>query len=157
MKKTILVLTSVFLTASVFAAPKVGDTASMEGSTVEGGVSKKMTTTQTVMTYTVSTGIYVIRQSQTIGGVSEEKTVSVSADDILSEETAAEIVTACESDGLGKNEVIEVKAGKFNTCKLKSESGSVWLGPVPFGVVRFQSTAPLGNMEMQLHRYVRGN
>lgn len=158
MKKVFLSFAALLLSVSAFSAPKVGDTTYMEGTSVEDGVSKKMTTTQTVLAFAPSTGIYTIRQMQTVGGVSESRDVGVTADDILSEETATEIVALCESNGLGKNEKIEVKAGKFNTCKLKSETGSVlWLAPVPFGIVRFQTTTASGVMEMKLHSYTRGN
>lgn len=158
MKKVFLASIILLISVSAFSAPKVGDTTHMEGTSVEESVSKKMATTQTVLAFAPSTGIYTIRQMQTVGGVSESRDVSVTSDDILSEETATEIVALCESNGLGKNEKIEVKAGKFNTCKLKSESGSVlWLAAVPFGIVRFQTTTASGVMEMQLHTSTRGN
>jgi len=158
MKKVFLASMALLLSSSAFSAPKVGDSTYMEGTSVEDGVSKKITATQTILAFAPSTGMYTVRQIQTVGGLSESRDVSVAADDILSEETATEIVAQCESNGLGKNEKIEVKAGKFNTCKLKNESDSVlWLAPVPFGIVRFKTTAASAVLEMQLHSYTRGN
>lgn len=160
MKKTISALfasTSLLLSVSAFSAPKVGDQAYMEGTLLSNGATTKVTTTQTILAFAPNTGVYTVRQIETVGGKSETKDENVSADDLMSEETAAQIVGACESSGIGTLEKIQVKAGTFNTCKLKADNGSaLWVAVVPFGIVRLQSNVAAGFIDLSLYSYVRG-
>lgn len=143
------------LSVSAFAAPKVGDQAIMEGTLVEEAATQKVITKQTITAFSGSTGVYTVRQMQSLGGAAETNDVTVSEDDLMSEETAAQIVESCESAGIGAQEEIRVKAGKFKTCKLTGDTGSVlWIGVVPFGVVRLQTPVPTGLIDISLHSFV---
>lgn len=149
-----LLFFSIFQSAVAFAAPKVGDQAVMEGTLVGGGVTEKVTTKQTIIAFAANTGVYTVRQMQSLGENSQTKDETVLEGDLMSEETAAQIVEACESAGIGMREVIRVKAGKFTACKLKSDSESVlWIAAVPFGVVRLQTPSATGSVDVSLHSF----
>lgn len=154
---TFLSFSCLLLSASAFSSPKIGDLAYMEGTLVDAGESVKVTTTQEIISYVVNTAVYTIRQTQSVGLNSQTKDENVSADDLMSEETATQIVGACESAGIGAAEKIQVKAGTFDSCKLKSNSGStVWIAAVPFGVVRLQTRVSDGFVDIALYSYSRG-
>lgn len=158
MKLFFLLVGSFLVSTSLFAAPKVGDTTYMEGSISGGGASTKVTTMQTVISYAANTDVFTVRQLQTMGNESKSEEVNVSADDLLNEETAGQIVAYCESNGIGVKEKVVVKAGKFNACKVEGDAGSLlWIAAVPFGIVRFQIPVETGLMDLQLFSFAHGN
>jgi hypothetical protein len=155
-----LVLLTLLVSFSAFAAPKVGDQAYMEGSFVGtgGNATLKLTTTQTVLAYAMNTDVFTVRQEQTVGGdTATPRDVSVKGEDMLTEEVSAMIVAQCESAKIGTIDKIEVKAGKFTTCKVKQgDKDTLWIGAIPFGVVKLQNVSGTGVVDLELYSYVRG-
>jgi hypothetical protein len=160
MTKNRLVLVSLFALVSAtaaFAAPKVGDSAVMDGALVGNGVNMKVTTAQKVTAYNANTGVYTVVQTQTVAGQTQSKEVTVAASDMMSEETAALIVASCESQSIGKKEHVTVGAGQFDTCRVNSENGSIlWIAPVPFGVVKLQTAISAGTISLGATAFTRG-
>ncbi len=144
---------------SAFAAPKVGDQSYMEGKFVStgGDATLKVTTTQTILTYSMNTDVYAVRQSQTIGGDASSRDVNVAGGDILTEEVTAMIVEQCESAKIGTIDKIEVKAGKFTTCKIQQgDKDTLWIASIPFGIVKLRNVGGSGVVDLELYSYVRG-
>lgn len=159
MKSSRIVLVSLFAlaSASAFAAPKVGDSATLDGTLVGQGINAKVTTSQTVTAFNANSGVYTVHQVQTIAGQSQAKDVNVASDDMMSEETAALIVQFCESQSLGKKERITVAAGTFDTCRVPGNAGStIWVAPVPFGMVKLSSPLSIGTVDLGMTSFTRG-
>jgi hypothetical protein len=144
--------------SAAFAMPKVGDSATLDGTLVGQGVNAKVTTNQKITAFNANTGVYTVLQTQTIAGQSQSKEVQVASGDMMSEETAAMVVQACESQAIGKKETVNVGAGAFDTCRVAGNDGAViWIAPVPFGVVKLQTAISVGTINLGMSSFVRGN
>ncbi len=153
MNKFVLVtIASALLSISAFAAPKVGDTVTMEGSMA--GIP--VTIVESIISYNANTDVFVVRQSQTMGTQTQTVEQNAPSQNIMSEETGAMVVANCAAMG-GSLETINVKAGAFNACKLPIDATStVWVASVPFGMVRMDATSPDGNLSVGLSSFSRG-
>lgn len=56
--------------------------------------------------------------------------------EFITPKVGGEILQSC-SQIAGKIQTIKVVAGTFRTCRINQESGNIWLGKVPFGIVKF--------------------
>ncbi len=63
------------------------------------------------------------------------RTSFVKADELVSRSLVKKTMQLCEVKG-GALEQIDVPAGAFKTCRMDSAEGTVWVGDVPFGVVK---------------------
>jgi translation initiation factor RLI1 len=139
------------------AAPKVGDSATLDGFLNTGNGKVKVTTAQSITEYNVNTDVYTVKQFQAIGNDTETTEVQAGPDEIMSEELAANIVEICESNGLGKKEKVKVAAGTFNTCRVSTDDGSVlWIAAVPFGIVKLTTAIPTGSISLGATSFSRG-
>lgn len=82
---------------------------------------------------------------------------SVTADRLASDADIAAILSGCRQFG-GKLEKVTVPAGTFNTCALPTEDGgTIWIGQVPFGVVKQHQFSPEGDEAvLELEMFVVG-
>lgn len=143
--------------ASAIAGPKVGDYATMSGALVSDDLNAKVSTTQEITAYNSNTGVYTVRQTQTIGPDSQSKEVQVVADDLMTEENGAAIATYCESQAIGKKDRITVTAGTYDTCRVTNSNGSIlWIAGVPFGVVKLQTKISGGTITLGAAAFSRG-
>lgn len=148
---------ALFAIPTAFAAPKVGDTATLEGTLVGDGMNARVSTVQKVIASDVNTGVYTVQQVQTIGSQSTTKEIQVSAGDMITEEIAAKVVELCESQGIGQKERVTVGAGTFNTCRAVGNGGdTIWAAAVPFGYVKLQTKTPAGTVNISLTSFSRG-
>ena len=145
-----------FAATAAYAAPKVGDSATLEGKFSGSGTKADVTTLQKITGYNANTGVYTIEQTQTVGADSQTKEIQVKAEDLMSEETATMIVQVCESQGIGKNEKVEVAAGSFTTCRVSNDGATLWVAPVPFGVVKLSTKITAGSVNLGLTKFTRG-
>ena len=153
-------IVSFFAVASVsaLAAPKVGDTAVMAGNFASGSTTARVSTSQKILSYQPNSGIYGVEQSTTMGSESQTQQKNVSADDLMSEEMAAQVVEMCESAGIGRRERVTSPAGTFETCRASAQDGQsmIWIGAVPFGMVKMKIVDPNGEWNLALSSFARG-
>jgi hypothetical protein len=77
---------------------------------------------------------------------------------MLTEETAAMIVGACETQHIGTKEHVTVAAGAFDTCKVTNDDGSLlWVAAVPFGIVKLQTAIDVGTITIGASGITRGH
>jgi hypothetical protein len=147
-----------FSASTAFAAPKVGDSATLTGTLTGTGINMKVTTFQKITAYDANKNVYTIEQTQTVGPQpGQTTTAQVNGGDMLTEETAAQIVAGCESQKIGTKENVSVGAGNFSTCKVAGENGStIWITPVPFGVVKLSTKIPVGTIDLGMASFTRG-
>lgn len=149
-------LGSFLCTLSSLAGPKVGDTSLMEGSVGRLGQKSAISATQKITAFDANRGVYTVEQAQVIGTQSRVHELQVTEAQMMTEERAAEVLANC-GGGNGKRETIIVKAGTFETCRANTGDGStLWIAPVPFGVVKLQTKVPAGTLDLSLSSFSRG-
>ena len=152
-----LSILSLVFAASAFAAPKVGDSATLDGSLTGQGVNMKITTFQKITAFDVNTAVYTVEQTQSVADQVQTKEVSVAASSMMSEESATLIVTHCASEQIGTPEHITVAAGSFDTCRVAAPNGSIlWIAPIPFGVVKLSTAIDVGTVNLGASTFTRG-
>jgi hypothetical protein len=151
-----LVLASAILATSAFALPKVGDQVVMDGAYVAEGVSVKLNQVQKLSAYNVNTNVFTLDVVTTAGSEVQNQSHNVAADEIISEEMAAQFVELCPVE-IGKVETITVPAGTFKTCHIQQEKTEIWIAPVPFGMVKVVVPHEEGGAStLELSSFVRG-
>lgn len=130
MIKSFIVALSALISFSVFAAPRVGDSALYVGTAGPTGTEAPIQVTQSI-TGMDSSGKYIVHSVTTFNGQDTVEDEATAADDITSEDDAAQIVQYCSMAG-GVLESITVKAGSFNTCNIQGYN----VAAVPFGLVK---------------------
>lgn len=152
-----LAATVVTLASTVcLAYPKVGDMAEHVGTylTPKGDVAVSQKTE--ILSYDAGSGQFGLRTSREAEGKIETQDISVASGDLVSKETVTTILSDCAGAG-GIEEKITVPAGDFNTCKLTdTSSGDIWVGDVPFGIVRNHFTDASGEVTFELKTYKIG-
>ncbi len=151
-------LALLFVSTTAFATPKVGDFAmfdtaiSLNGQAVQGTVSVEL------MNFDAAQG-YLQRQTVEFPGRAAEVTEEwMTEDNFLSDETIDMALANCPAAG-GTAQTITVPAGTYNTCAIKFDneqsSGIIWVGKVPFGIVRLDNLTKSNGMVMssQLKTY----
>ncbi|MBS1962626.1 MAG: hypothetical protein JST04_10445 [Bdellovibrionales bacterium] len=152
-----LSLVALVSAASAFADPKVGDSATLDGTLVGPGLNAKVVTSQKITAYNANTGVYTIAQSQTVAGQTDSREVQATADDMMTEDQAAAVVSMCESGQIGKKEKITVGAGAFDTCHAVGNDGTeLWIAAVPFGIVKLQTKVQAGTVSLGASGFTRG-
>lgn len=154
MKQLLPVLATFILTSAAHAFPAVGDIATFRGTWGEEPIEQTMTYTA----FDASSRQFTKLTTTTVG---TNPTVSletiVEFNDSASEEALQSIVTNCDQVN-GTNESLAVPAGTFDTCKVATNGGGfVFLGVVPFGVVRMDTVADGKDLKVDLVSSVRGN
>lgn len=82
---------------------------------------------------------------------------SVTPDQLIADSDIMAILTDCSQYG-GKLEHIEVPAGKYYTCALPTENGMLWLGKVPFGLVKQTDKTDEGHLvTLELETFIVGH
>lgn len=142
--KSFVVLLAAFVSASAFAAPKVGDTATYAGT--QAGMALEVTTT--IVAFNAAAGTYTVKTDMLVAGQRNSSTEEQAGDDILDIETGRQLVANCADAG-GVPASITVRAGTFQTCNLQG----VFIGAVPFGLVK----GDMGGVQFELVSFRSGN
>lgn len=134
--KKIIVLATMLVSVSSFAMPKVGDYAEFTGTTTRDGKSLPGYLTTEITAFDAATKEYTVKtvyQFQDEGAPTVEESKQT---DMPTDATIDSILANC-ANIQGVTETITVPAGTFTTCKAPSDQeGYVWIGKVPFGVVK---------------------
>jgi hypothetical protein len=120
--------------ANVFAYPKMGDISVLNmNNQYKIELINKGFNSGTGM-WTIVTNVYDLKSGSSLGSSTESR----KRDEIVDKNVIQKVLKNCRQAN-GTPEQIQVPAGKFATCKLAVEGGHIWVGDVPFGVIR-QST-----------------
>lgn len=137
-----LVLFFLILSASsAWAFPGVGDRVEWFASATfanEGKlVSVAFLQSNEVLGFDSTAQMYTLEQSLDLpNGEQQTEQKQVALAEMVSSQAIEQILASCVEQG-GSLETIEVLAGKFDTCALAQDGGSkVWLGRIPFGIVK---------------------
>jgi hypothetical protein len=86
----------------------------------------------------------------------QEEDQEVSLTELKTQAQVLQLLQNCAAAG-GKSETIEVVGGTFATCHLTSESAEIWIGDVPFAIVKQITKDDKGNfMELEIALYTVG-
>lgn len=154
-----IVFVSALASFSALAAPKVGDTATMTGTFVGSGLNAPASSTQKILSHNPNSGIFGVEQTTALADRSQTQQKNVAEDDLMSEEMAAQIVEMCEAASIGRRERVTTRAGSFETCRATAQDGAttIWIGSVPFGMVKLKIVDQNGEWNLSLDSFVRGN
>lgn len=153
MKVVLSIIASLMLAAAAHATPAVGDQVAFQGTWGGQAVQQGLAITEfnagarQYKKYTVTKIGEAAPQSQ------EEW---VNADDMASDAALSAIVANCPQYN-GVAQQIQVPAGNFQTCRLALEQGGyVWIGQVPFAVVRIETPVQGQTLTAVLTGFTRG-
>lgn len=133
-----LVLACTLLSCAVATAmPKIGDYSSMNVTLNSAAVG---TVENELISFDAATNQFTERTTQTIAGNRSVSNVTTSG---VTDALIAQILATCSSQG-GTLQTITEPAGTFNTCAAPVNSngtvGTMWVGAVPFGIVKIDVT-----------------
>lgn len=142
--KSLFVLIAALVSASTFAAPKIGDTATYAGT--QAGMALEVTTT--ILAFNAAAGKYTVKTDMMVAGQRNSSTEEQPADEIVDVEMGRELVANCAEAG-GTVASVTVRAGTFQTCNLQG----MYIGAVPFGLVK----GDMGGIQFELVSFRSGN
>jgi len=135
--KSIVLVAALFSSAVAFAMPKVGDYAMIN---VSLGGSAIGTLENEVVQFDAAKNQYLLRSTQDLMGQRKSNDTWGAG---VSDQLINDILTNCSAKG-GTPQSITVPAGAFATCALPVNSGgstgTMWVGMVPFGIVKADIT-----------------
>ena len=136
--KAILLAALSLVSVSAFAMPKVGDSVTYKIITNGMTLSQKIELTA----YDAASDSFTQTETTTYQGQSQKEVNTVAADEMINDQTAEMMLTYCESQMGGKLQTITVGAGTFKACSIYDDAsqGQVWMGKVPFGMIKFQGS-----------------
>lgn len=136
--KALIALALILSSASVFAMPAVGDSATYQINTQGMTITQKIELTA----YDAGTNSFIQVETTTVQGQQQKATTRVAADEFMSDESADLMMTYCESQLGGTLQTITVVAGTFSTCSIydPASAGQVYMGKVPFGLIKVQGS-----------------
>jgi hypothetical protein len=139
--KTILSLLVTLCATSALAFPNVGDLAMYEGKVSANGQNLDVEVLQYIENFDPSQNKYLVVSQTLVNGAQQDSSSDwADADQVLSQSLLQQLLGSCAANG-GTLESVTAPAGQFDTCKLPTDDGHIWLGVVPFGIVKFQSTS----------------
>lgn len=142
--KALLMASLLIVSASALAMPKVGDSALYRIQT------QGMTFTQKIelVSYDASDDTFVQKETTTHQGQSQVEVNNVAASDLINDQTADLMLQYCQSQMGGTLQNISVTAGTFATCSVydPASQSQVWMGKVPFGMVKIQGSQVAGEL-----------
>lgn len=133
-----------YSTGYTIEEPKTGDAAKFFGTaSLEDGPSILIKELR-IIDYDANRYEFLVRTTIAIDGNPSRHEEWVPGGDILTSESAGLIVESCREQG-GQMEILSVPAGKYNSCRIDSESRSstitTWYAAVPFGVIKQHTVA----------------
>jgi hypothetical protein len=163
-----LIMLSLFVGSMTFAAPTTwppgpiartipnplpGDFALFAGSGQINGQALPLSVELRVLALDETKNFFLKRTLTSFGGQLDTREEWLTGDSITTSAKGAEIITLCSIHG-GRLELIAVPAGRFQSCHVESQDettySEVWVGAVPFGIVRSISRAKDGSVMTDL-------
>lgn len=144
------------LPSVALAFPSIKDKVEYRGIyTPAAGGSINFNQTLEIIDYDAITHQYVVKNVQVANGQKKTSTINVAADQFPSNQMIQETMGKCTQQR-GTLEVVDVPAGRMDTCALPQENGGrVWLAEVPFGIAKLLQIDPEGNrLELELISFV---
>jgi len=138
--KTILIITSILFTTLAQAAPVVGDFVRYKMTTVTNGMSQTAEQKIEILSLDINAGTYTSRTTLTFNGTQISQVEDTS--DIASATESENVLDHCGEmpADMASIETIQVPAGKFKVCHIKTEQGGnkmdQYMGKVLFGLVK---------------------
>jgi hypothetical protein len=153
-KVIVSALAALAFSAVAHATPAVGDIANYAGNWGTDAVTQTVSFTA----FDQATNSFKQSTTTTIGTqapASQEDVVKM--EDTASDAALQDIVTNCANYGYVP-ETITVPAGTYPTCKIALEQGGfVYVGVVPFAVIKFDTTQDGKPLVLELQSFTRGS
>lgn len=142
------------------ATPRVGDQVSYNVVVTTNQGTANGTLTFMLTAYDLATDSWTKQTQVNIGNNANQSSEQVSSKSLLSDEMIQNILMNCAQSN-GRNEALQTPAGAINTCALDYEQNgsntTIWIGPVPMGIVQFQSKNAESSTMGTLSSFVNGN
>jgi hypothetical protein len=155
--KSFLTLVVLALSSVSFATPAVKDQVTFKG-VFAGGGGGTIDFQQTLEITGFANEQWLVRSTLLVNGQNRVEDIQVGKADLMDDAQLKMIIENCAQMG-GTSESLTVPAGSFLTCAVDQErGGKVWLGEVPFGIVKQVSVDEEENtITTELSSFVRGN
>ena len=145
MNKALASVLVLFLSASAFAMPKVGDDALYDVTKTQGDSTVKGAYETQLVSFDSAANVFNEKITVTVNGQSQSQTQQVDPSGLLTDDQVNEAMSNCSAFG-GKTDKVTVPAGTFDTCSLQTSDGStIWISNVSFGLVKEVATAADGS------------
>lgn len=135
----VVALSTVIASAKVYAYPGVKDSVTYEAYIVTADKLHTINFIQelTLVSFDKKKSQYMMKSAIYLpNDTVKESQQAIASTDIKTTDQIQKLIVSCDTSG-GSREVIEVAAGKFDTCHLHDENGNhIWLGDVPFNIVK---------------------
>jgi hypothetical protein len=150
----LLVIISCLLCGSfAFATPAVNDYAQFAATLSDGKTTQNATYETQLTAYDAQKKEFTMSVTFSQDGQSTTQTMPVAEQSLPSDAVIGQMLKACAQLG-GKAEQLTVGSAAIDTCAVPSqsgpESGTVWIGAVPFGVVKQQFTNAQNGLTMTM-------
>ncbi len=153
-KVIVSALAALAFSSVAYASPAVGDAVNFSGTWGAEAVTQAISFTS----FDQASNTFKQMTTTTIGTAapaSQEDTVKF--EDTASDAALQDLVTNCATYGYVP-ETITVPAGQFPSCKIAMEAGGfVWIGVVPFAVLKFDTVSDGKPLVLELMSFVRGS
>lgn len=143
-KASLLLVSALLMSASAFAMPKAGDSATYDIVVTSGDKTGHGTETDELVQFDSAQNRFLQRTTQQFDGSAPNTSEGWTAlDELMDDATADHILAECAGMG-GVSQTLQVPAGSFATCALpvndeeQKTTGTVWVAKVPFGYVRLE-------------------
>lgn len=149
--KTILVTLATVITSAALAMPAVGDKATYNGTTIQAGTTYNFVVENAIISQDATTGFFNIDQTLTYNGQTQVKSIQEDPANLPTDAAVSSYLTNCTMIG-GKLETITVPAGTFDTCSVTTDTGTLWIAQVPFGIAK----SVRGDEQIELQSFAHG-
>lgn len=151
MNRFLLLAATLLIGTSAFAAyPALYDTTDYSGQLTTNGVQHAIALRFQASAFDAATATYDVTQSISYdNGTPQTNVQKQEAKDMFSNALYGQYIQYCGQIG-GKLETVTVAAGTFDTCAApvnqNGQTGTTWVGNVPFGIVKTQITDTKNNL-----------
>ncbi|MNJ92555.1 hypothetical protein D3C87_102280 [compost metagenome] len=138
--KFLMVAPVLMMSSMAFAYPMVGDTVEYKGTyKLDPNPETELVVKKEVVLYNELEKEWLVKVDKTMNGSTTTEVDDVDDEDMMTPEKVQKVLTECVAKG-GTLEDLTVPAGTISTCHMKmtceEDSKEVWIGDVPFGVVK---------------------
>ncbi|MEQ1876935.1 MAG: hypothetical protein ABL958_09840 [Bdellovibrionia bacterium] len=142
------------------AMPAVNDSASYDITFTQGGQTLTGTQDLVITAYNQATKLYTVKSTVTFNGQTQVKESQTPAEKLLSDAAAEQLMAKCSEQG-GAVTQVTVGAGTLAACAVpvneNGATGTLYLGTVPFGLIKMEVNANGQSMLMTLRAFNKGS